>query len=447
VLTERSTIVAVASPPGAGARGLLRLSGDRSAELVRRTTGLALGPRRSLALVRFDDGVGTQPCLVLWMPAPRSYTREDVAELHLPGAAPLVQAALDRLIALGARAAAPGEFTRRAFLNGRIDLTRAEGVLALVEAQNDEERRAASELLSGGLDRRLALSRERLENLRALCEASLDFDESDTGHVSASELAASLERARSALEEAAGWEERRAEASGRARVLLCGAPNAGKSALFNALTGSRALVSPSAGTTRDVLSAVWDVGAEHVTLVDAAGLGGPGEGPDEVAQEHARRELEHATLLLWVADAARAAPVLPDLHAVRPCILVWSQVDRPMARVEPARALLEALRASTWVATSATRPSGLAALAGAVREALGRRPAGLPRELQARHRAALAGAQVELERAERGLALGQPLDQIAEDLKASTAALDALSGRSTPEDLLERIFARFCIGK
>src|SRR5262245_53308739 len=185
------------------------------------------------------------PLLLLWMPGPRSFTREDVAELHLPGSPPLLDAALERVLALGATPAEPGEFTRRAFLSGRIDLTRAEGVLALVGARDDRERRAGAALLAGGLADRIEALRDRLEDLRALCEASLDFDERDTGHVPEGEIEERLAGVRAALAEAHAFEVARASPGGEPRVVLTGAPNAGKSSLFNRLAGAeRALVAP-----------------------------------------------------------------------------------------------------------------------------------------------------------------------------------------------------------
>jgi tRNA modification GTPase len=174
-LPTTTTIAAIASPPGGALRGILRLSGPASAALARAV--LASSPRlpatRTALRDRFDDGAGTQPVLALWMPGPRSYTREDVLELHLPGAEPLLGRALGRLLELGATPAQPGEFTRRAFLNGRLDLTRAEAVLELVEATNDAERRAATRLLAGGLAERVAALRDALDDVRALAEASL----------------------------------------------------------------------------------------------------------------------------------------------------------------------------------------------------------------------------------------------------------------------------------
>ena len=269
---EGRTICAVSSPPGAGARGVIRISGPESADLVRRTVVVDGEParpgERCASRGRFLDGIGEQPVLLLWMPGPHSYTREDVAELHLPGAPPLLERALARLVELGARVAGPGEFTRRAFENGRIDLTRAEGVLELVEASGEAERRAAAKLLMGGLARRVGPLRDGLEELRALCEASLDFDESDTGHVPEAELERLFEAVGEGLEEALGWEVGRAATSGLPRIALVGAPNAGKSTLFNRLAHAEpsagavripALVTDRAGTTRDGLQTSWTV--------------------------------------------------------------------------------------------------------------------------------------------------------------------------------------------
>src|SRR5258706_2834029 len=246
------TIAAIATPPGAAARALIRLSGPRAAEIV---AALWRGPfergARGIFRGRIDDGQGTQPALLFWMPGPRSFTREDVAELQLPGAGALVRAALARVCELGARPAEPGEFTRRAFHSGRIDLSRAEGLLELVLASNEAERAAAAELVGGGLARRVETLRSELLDLCALCEAGLDFEAADTGHVPPAELEQRAARLRARLDEALAFEGARARRGGEPRVLLAGAPNAGKSTLFNALLGrEEALVHAQAGTTR-----------------------------------------------------------------------------------------------------------------------------------------------------------------------------------------------------
>jgi len=434
-------------------RGVLRISGPRAREIVNAAllgTVVEPGAERRVLTGRFGDGVGSQPALVLWMPGPRSYTREDVCELHLPGSPPLLARAYERLLELGARAAMPGEFTRRAFLNGRIDLTRAEGVLELVLATNEDERRAAAGLLSGGLDRRTASLRDELEAARALMEASLDFDEADTGHVPREELDASMARIEEHLAEALSWETARQAPSALPMVVLFGPPNAGKSSLFNRLCGGSALVSDLAGTTRDVLTALWPVAPAPVLLVDGPGLDRVATGPDARAQELAAIGRRSADLLLWVHDAsAGAAPAEDTLPRDVPVVGVWNQVDRPRAGPQPAPSSAVA----EWVSVSAREGSGLGSLAEAVRRALGwSRPGGpsgssLGRDLFLRHRGALEEARRSLLQARAELGQGASLDLVAETLRGATLALDVIGGRTTPEDLLDRIFARFCLGK
>jgi len=419
-MSDGTTIAAIASPPGPARRGILRLSGPATRALLRATVpDFPPDSPRTALRSRFDDGVGRQPLLLLWMPAPRSYTREDVAELHLPGNPALLDRALARLLALGATPASAGEFTRRAFLNGRIDLTRAEGVLELVQASDEGERRAATHLLAGGLDERVGALRDALDDVRAL------------------------------------------------RVLLHGAPNAGKSTLFNALVGhalagGRALVSDHAGTTRDGLEALWGVGRGSCLLRDGPGLDAGARGADAAAQRLASRERGAADLILWVIDAARVAPALLRVERAGfgdeiPAVVAWNQIDRGEAPGEPGPDVREHLGAAPWVGVSARTGAGLEGLERAVARSLGlsdQRGAardaggtGLARELFARHRAALQDAAGHVGAARAALVEPGALDLVAEGLRAATAAIDGIRGRTTPEDLLDRIFARFCIGK
>lgn len=439
-----STIAAIASPPGPARRGIVRISGPGTAAVLARVLvssdpPLSSGAPRALHHARLDDGRGTQPVLVLWMRGPRSYTREDVAELHLVGAEPLVAAAFARVLAAGARAARAGEFTRRAFENGRLDLSQAEGVLALTEAAGEAERRAATSLLTGGLERRTRALREGLLDLASLCEASLDFDESETGHVASEELLARVEAVREGLDEALRWEAARAAPSGLARVVLVGAPSVGKSTLWNALTGGRALVSERPGTTRDYQEGLWTLGESACRLVD-----GPGVSDAPVGSELEARALElfaaarrAADLVVFVADAGDPAPSPPSDAGV----LVLGRADRLAGRAIP----------PGFLAVSAQDRTGLQELASAVAGRLGLSPAGaeagLERALHGRHRAALEAAREALEAARDALVVGAPLDLVAEALRGVRDALEDLAGRTTPEDVLEHLFARFCIGK
>ncbi|MDA1265043.1 MAG: 50S ribosome-binding GTPase, partial [Planctomycetota bacterium] len=363
---KASTICAVASAPGGGARAVVRLSGPDTAALVKALARVDGEPlvltQRGLHAVELDDGIGVQPALVLWMPGPGSYTREDVAELHVVGSAPLVRAVQGRLLEAGAVLAEPGEFTRRAFLNGRLDLTRAEGVLELIEARSAEERRAATALLVGGLDERIAILRDELEELRAITEASLDFDETDTGHIPIEDLAARARISLAGIRAASAWEARREPASGLPRVVLTGAPNAGKSSLFNRLVDAQlpALVSDHAGTTRDVLRGTWALKTRRVELCDTAGRDAAAAGvADRAGQAQMASARETADLVLCVVDATTVPAFDPaedpafDPAVAGADLVVWNQIDRAEARPAP--------RAS--VPVSAVTGAGLEALA------------------------------------------------------------------------------------
>ena len=461
---RRDTICALSSPPGTGARAVVRLSGPDALAIVREAfrdeAGEPLGvPKRGVVAGSLDDGGGLQPALLLWMPGPGSFTREDVAELHLVGNPHLVTAALERLHSLGARAATAGEFTRRAFEHGALDLTRAEGILSLVHAAGEAEQRAATALLMGGLDGRLEALRDLIEELRALLEASLDFDENDTGHVPLAQLLELGDRARAALEEATRWEvARHAPQAGAPRVVLAGPPNAGKSSLFNALLDRGAggggaipaLVDARAGSTRDARAALLRLGpeAQEVLVVDTAGLeDGRARALSALegqAQERARLQLDAADLVVGVLDAGLGGSVEgghPELPAGTQ-VLAWNQVDRQGVAVEPPAGLAQV----PWIATSAVTGAGLEGLVEAVLDGLASRGSeGF--QVSARHRGALATAHEALRSGLAELAQGAPLDLVAEGLRAATVALDDITGRTTPEDLLDRIFARFCLGK
>lgn len=459
-MSTQHTIVAIATPPGAGVRGVVRVSGSRARELVRATWSSASPvdlSRRGIFRGAFRDARGDQPLMLLWMPAPHSFTREDVAEFHLSGSPPLLAAALSRLLELGAVLAEPGEFTRRAFEAGRIDLLQAEGVLALVEAASDDEARAGLALLAGGLSERVSRLRDLLDDLRALCEASLDFDPLDTGHVDDDEIRARIDGVEREIAETALWEDQRALARGLPRVVLAGAPNAGKSSLFNALCRAElALVSDLPGTTRDVVSAETDFGGQRVELLDLAGFDRDATGVDADAQRRAMEAVSTASLVLHVVDGART-----DVAAVRDearrlprerTVLVWNKIDRADVTAQPPEPLASD---RPWIAASARIPDTLDALRYGVGARLDLGSArggdggesGSARAVGARHRIALDAARRELSLGREAWSRGAPLELLAEHLRRASDVLDLVSGRSTPEDVLNRIFSRFCLGK
>lgn len=448
VPVSRDTICAPCTAPGRGVRSALRLSGPRTRAILEalcREEGgapVTLGRRRAVH-VALDDGEGVQPALLLWMPGPASYTREDVGELHLIGHPGLVEAALSRVLAAGARAAGPGEFTRRAFENGALDLAQAEGVLAVVEASTEEERRAATRLLLGGLSRAVEGLRDRLAEARALLEASLDFDELDTGHVPREELTELVGAAARGLEELRARQASRPADQGRPRLVLAGPPNAGKSSLFNRLLEGTAevpaLVHPEPGSTRDARSGVLSLGGLPVDLVDTAGLeAGHGRGAlEDRAQEQARRWAASGSLVLWLRDAsAEDPPGAPDPDWIE----VWTKLDleQPQDRRRPPE--------EAGISTSTGE--GIEELLTRVRSSLeARSTTGAGVTLSQRHLAGLAAAGESVALALAGLRGTAPLDLLGQELRSASDALDALTGHTSPEDLLDRIFSRFCLGK
>jgi tRNA modification GTPase len=439
-VSDTDTIFALASGAGRGAIAVLRMSGAASRSILTTLAGSQPKPRQaSLRRLRAapDDDVLDQ-ALVLWFPGPASYTGEDSAEFHLHGGPAVIAAAAGALSALGARPAEPGEFTRRAFLNGRMDLTAAEGIADLIAAETEAQRRQAMRQADGALARLLDGWTARLTRLLAHQEAAIEFADddlpSDLGD-RAREGAAAL-RAEIATHLADGGQGERLRDG--VVVAILGAPNAGKSSLLNALAGREAaIVSARAGTTRDVVEVRMALAGVPVTLADTAGLR---DAADEIEQEgirRARRRAEEADLVLAVF-ASDAPPDAQTLAWVRPgTLVVANKIDLAAA---PARigavptlavsartgAGLEALRAQ--LESEATR------LAGTGDAALLTRP---------RHRAALSEAEGWLREAEAA-----PLPElVSEALRAALRAIGRLTGRVGVEAILDVVFGEFCIGK
>ncbi|MCQ4162190.1 tRNA uridine-5-carboxymethylaminomethyl(34) synthesis GTPase MnmE [Roseomonas sp. GC11] len=435
------TIFALASGSARAAVSLLRLSGPSSAAILSRLTTLALPRPREASLRRLrhpESGELLDEALVLWFPAPRSYTGEDSVELHLHGGRAVLEGVTGALLACGARPAEPGEFTRRAFLHGRLDLTAAEGIADLIAAETAAQRRQALRQAGGALATRYAGWSARLTRLLAHQEAAIEFaedgipndleDEVRAGSATlAAEIAAHLadggrgERLREGL-----W------------AAIVGAPNAGKSSLLNALAGREAaIVSARAGTTRDVVEVSLDLGGVPVLLADTAGLR---ETPDEIEAEgvrRARRRAEEADLVIAVF-AADTAPDAETLALLAPgVVVVANKVDLAPAPRE--------IGGFAPLALSARGGEGLEALRAVLEEKAQAR-AGLSEEAsltRPRHRAALREAVGWLEEGGR-----VPLPEVtAECLRAALRALGRLTGKVGVEQVLDVVFGEFCIGK
>lgn len=425
------TVFALASGTGRSALAVMRISGPAAGMLLETLAGRLPPPRRaSLRPLRApDSGEILDRALVLWFPAPGSYTGEDCAELHLHGGHAVIEGIASVLLALGARPAEPGEFTRRAFLNGRIDLLQAEAVADLVDAESSAQRRQALTQLEGSLGDLYRGWTARLLALLADAEAAIDFPDegvADPDHAAAiaslhAELAAHLA------------DERRGE---RLRegltIVVVGPPNVGKSSLVNALSGREiAITAPTPGTTRDALETRIVLGGVPLTLVDTAGLR---DSPDPVEAEGVRRaraRLSAADLVISVTDATAPAPFALD--AAAPVLALANKTD------------LAPPPAGTDLAVSALTGTGLAELRNRLAhlaEGLARSE-GPPPLTRARHRSALQEAKAALAAA----AAAPAPELLAEDLRQALAALGRITGAVGVEDILDRIFSTFCIGK
>lgn len=434
------TIFALASGAGRAAIAVLRLSGPETGRILDLLAGGRAAPRAA-SLRRLRDGAGEtlDRALVLWFPGPHSYTGEDSAELHLHGGRAVIAAVSDALVSLGARPAEAGEFTRRAFLNGRLDLTEAEGIADLIAAETEAQRRQAMRQSEGALSRLVGEWSARLIRLLAHQEAAIEFAEDDLptdldqrARAGAAALAAEI--AAHLADDRHG--ERLREGIS---IAILGAPNAGKSSLLNALVGREAaIVSTRAGTTRDVVEARLDLGGVPVTIADTAGLR---ESVDEIEAEGVRRAQLRAgqadvLLAVFAADEAPDAATLALLG--RDGVLVVAN----KCDLAPAPALIGGVAP---LAVSAREGAGLealrarllevaAALAGLGMDAVLTRP---------RHRAALGEVAMWLGEAEAAV-----LPEItAEALRCALHALERLVGRVDVEAILDVVFREFCIGK
>ena len=435
-----STVFALASGSGRTAVAVVRISGPEAGVALRLLAGGCPEPRRAV-LRTLRDPATTEPldrALVLWLPAPTSFTGEDVAELHLHGGRAVVAAVLQALARIeGLRSAEPGEFTRRAFRNGRMDLADVEGLADLIEADTQAQRRQALRQLDGALGRWARGMRQTLIDALALAEGAIDFAEDDDLVQSFNAgIVADLTRVRESVGTQIALAGRGEKLRQGLVVTIAGAPNVGKSTLLNALAGREvAIVSPYAGTTRDALEVELELQGQPVRLIDTAGLR---ETEDPIEREgivRARARAADADLVLWLDDGTAASAA--SRPAQGQMWRVATKCDRAQSRWADADFEISAKTGAgldrLLDALSAHAADSLSGGEGAV-------------VTRVRHRAALEQAQACLDSA-----LGQPdrsaFELVAEDLRRAIAALESLVGTVATEEVLGSIFARFCIGK
>jgi len=433
------TIAAVATPAGRGGIGIVRVSGPGALAIARALTGRVPEPGKALhCLFRDTRGEPLDEGIALSFKAPRSYTGEDVLELQGHGGPVVMQALLGAVLDAGARLAEPGEYTRRAFLNGRLDLAQAEAVADLIDAASREAARSALRSLGGEFSAAIGALVAGLTELRALTEATLDFPEEEIDPLHRTDAAARLARLRAALEDVLARSRQGSLLRSGVQVVLAGRPNVGKSSLLNRLAGEeRAIVTPVPGTTRDALREPVQIEGVPILLVDTAGLRESRDEVERLGIARTEHELARADVVLVVLEAGRMqAPERPLPEGARQ-IRVINKIDLvPAARPG---------REGDEVRVSAKTGAGLDALRAAILEAAGWEARGestfLARE---RHLRALARARAHL-LAAAGRASQWEL--FAEELRLAQEALGEITGQVSADDLLGEIFSRFCIGK
>jgi tRNA modification GTPase len=456
------TIAAIATPSGRGAVGVVRVSGRDVPAMVERIVGRSLTPRMAtLATFRGAHGEALDQGLALYFPAPHSYSGEPVLELHAHGGIAVLQLLLSRCVELGARLARPGEFTLRAFLNGKLDLAQAESVADLIDAATATAARAAARSLSGAFSREVRSLTDALIELRMFTEATLDFPDEDIDFLRGADARGKLEAIAARVASVLARAKQGALLREGLTVVLVGRPNVGKSSLLNQLAGDAvAIVTPIAGTTRDALHSQIEVSGIPLTIVDTAGLR-PSEDPIEtLGIERTRAAIGRADVALVLVDASAGDDVtdadraiIAELPTELGRVIVHNKIDlaglpaKSETRVpatttsgaQPARHVF--LSAKTASGIDLLREE-LLALAGAHEDMEGAILA------RARHLQALREASMHLASAAQHLADAKPqLELFAEDLRAAQIALAAIVGEFSSDDLLGTIFSRFCIGK
>jgi tRNA modification GTPase len=458
VFSTSDTIVAIATPPGRGGLGIVRLSGYRAHAIASRLIARErpLTPRHAtLALVKADaagaDAVQDRPraidqVVVTYFPAPASYTGDDVVELSAHGSPIVLRHIVAAAVGAGARVAEPGEFTLRAYLNGRIDLPQAEAVADLIDAVTPLQARAAFDQLQGTLTQAIGDIDRQLLDLIARLEASIDFPDEGYHFIEPGELASSIDRVAGCMATLLNDAKRGRLLREGLQVAIVGRPNAGKSSLFNALVGtSRAIVAAAPGTTRDLITETIDLHGLRVTLVDTAGLR---ESQDPIESEGVARTTRAAAvadLVLVVAD--RSEPLgsadtdrwsLQDVD--NKCLIVASKGD-----LEPAWTRTDC------VVVSARTGFGMEELRKRMVDVLDVDPkAERPEVTNVRHVALVERAHAAMCRARAAVdSEGRSLSEefVLADLQDASAAIEEITGKRTPDDVLAHIFARFCIGK
>jgi len=442
----RDTIVAAATPPGKGGIGIVRISGDETEKLATALLGDLPQPRLATsAKIHNQNGDELDSGIALYFPGTASYTGESVLEFHGHGGPVVVSSIIDAAVELGARRAEPGEFSKRAFLNGKLDLVQAEAIADLIDSGTSQAARAALRSLSGSFSQAVENLQQQLVNLRLHVEAAIDFPEEEIDFLSDRELLKKIDEC------AAAFAKLQRETNiGRVlrdglQFVIVGKPNAGKSSLLNLLSGQEAaIVTEVAGTTRDILRERIEIDGLSVELVDTAGLR---EDPDRIEAEgirRAREALRNADGVLWIKDASAGESGAPDEEIPEdiPVIVLRNKIDITDEAAGP--------REDEWhtLNVSAKTGAGIDELRETIRRLAGYKDLGEGAfTARRRHVDAIALAAKHFVRGKEALDKDKAGELFAEDLRLSHEALGEITGSFSSDDLLGRIFSEFCIGK
>lgn len=451
------TIASIATAVGLGGIAIIRVSGPKAKDVLSRVfrphrTNCAMPSHRLTYGDVYDGERRVDECMAVYMKGPHTYTTEDVAELQCHGGAVTAQEVLDAVLRAGARLAEPGEFTKRAFLGGRIDLAQAESVMDLISARTFRAAHASLQQMGGYLSRRIHELQNQLLDTIAYIEATLDYPDEDIEPLTAQRASQEAEAVRRELEEAVRNARAGKMLSAGVRIVLAGSPNTGKSSLLNCLLREqRAIVTDIAGTTRDVLREDLDLFGLPVQISDTAGLRSAEDAVERAGIDRAREELRRADVALLVLDSARE--LLPEERALLretqiPLVVALNKTDLNMRTgVEDVRAALQGTQAFAIQLTSARTGEGIEELRHALYEAALRGAS--PEEAYLTNERHVQAAKEALRALESALAALQDrtLDCAALDLRAAWEALGAITGESATEDVIDRIFEKFCFGK
>ena len=460
-MNDSDTIAAIATAPGAGGIGIIRISGADAQNILR----IIFRQKSGKSITEFEDrhfyygnAINSDfglidECMAVYMKAPRSYTREDVAEIHCHGGMIPLRYILDEVIKCGARLANPGEFTKRAFLNGRIDLTQAEAVMDMISAKTEQAAELSALQMEGKLGEYISALKDRLLDIAAQIEASVDYPDEMPDEDSRDYVCLSVKDVREKVKELLNTYDYGKILSQGLKVAITGKPNVGKSSLLNALLkNNRAIVTPIPGTTRDVLEEMLNVKGVLIKISDAAGIRETSDIVESMGIERAKKNIDEADVVIMVCDAA--SPIdEEDMEIFRiignkRSIFVFNKID--LGDIAKEGDLLIFGGEMLFLKASIKNNTGVKDIEDAIAELVYSEKVKHKGDVvivNARHKQALAETLKSLDDSILALNQGLPIDMISIDIREALDAMNTITGESAGDELIDRIFSKFCLGK